>query len=51
MQNKVLNARTNRVKLQSSIEEQLSLVTLRKNKTALHHEIIRAKMLLGYSYI
>jgi len=40
--------KTNKAKLQCSIEEQLNLVTLSKSKTAPHREVIRAKILLGY---
>lgn len=40
--------KTNKAKLQCSIEEQLNLVTLSKSKTAPPREVIRAKILLGY---
>ena len=40
--------KTNKAKLQCSSEQQLTLVTLSKSKTAPHREVIRAKILLGY---
>jgi transposase len=40
--------KTNKAKLQCSIEERSTLVTLSKSKTAPHREVIRAKILLGY---
>ena len=40
--------KTNKAKLQCSMEEQSTLVVLSKSKTAPHREVIRAKILLGY---